>query len=74
MLGVTTLEGDDEEELLEDILTGVVDPDTWDGDLAMVVVFTKPAATPWDDRQEAHCQPVPISLSLITGLWQSCKQ
>lgn len=28
MLGVTTLEGDDEEELLEDILTGVVDPDT----------------------------------------------
>lgn len=27
IFGVTTFEGDDDEELLEDILTGVVDPE-----------------------------------------------
>lgn len=33
MLGVTTFEGDEEAELLEEIFTGVVEPDMRDGDL-----------------------------------------
>lgn len=33
MFGVTILDGDDDAELLEDIFTGVVDPDAWEGDL-----------------------------------------
>lgn len=32
MFGVTTFDGDDDAELLEEIFTGVVDPETPDGD------------------------------------------
>ena len=39
MFGVTTLEGDDDDELLEDIFTGVVEPDMLDGDLGPAEVF-----------------------------------
>lgn len=74
IFGVTTLDGEDDEELLEDILTGVVDPDIWEGDLDTDDdLFEKPAANPWDDKHDAHCQPEDMSLSLITGLWQSYK-
>lgn len=38
MLGVTTLEGDEEEELLEDILTGVEEPDMLEGDLGVALM------------------------------------
>lgn len=38
MLGVTTFDGEEEDEPLEDILTGVVDPDTCDGDLDVDVL------------------------------------
>lgn len=39
MFGVTTFEGDDDAELLEDIFTGVVDPDILDGDLGPAEVL-----------------------------------
>lgn len=72
MFGVTTLEGDDDAELLEDIFTGVEDPDICVGDFEDVDALAEnPAAKFWDERQDAHCQPELISLSLITGLWQS---
>ena len=75
MLGVTTLDGEDDEELLEEIFTGVVDPDTWEGLFGVDIdLLEYPAANPWDVKHDAHCQPEDISLSLITGLWQSCKK
>lgn len=39
MFGVTTFEGDDDDELLDDIFTGVVEPEIWDGDLGAVEVL-----------------------------------
>lgn len=39
MLGVTTFDGDDDDELLEDIFTGVVEPDILDGDLGAAEVL-----------------------------------
>lgn len=35
IFGVTTFDGDDEDELLDEIFTGVVEPDTLDGDLEL---------------------------------------
>lgn len=72
MFGVTTLDGEEDAELLEEILTGVVEPDTGVGDFNPEDVLEKPLENP-SDRQDAHFQPVPMSLSLITGLWQSWK-
>lgn len=75
MFGVTTLDGEEDDELLDEILTGVVDPDKREGDFeADDALLEYPVAKPCDERQDAHCQPELISLSLITGLWQSCKQ
>lgn len=73
ILGVTTLDGDEEAELLLDIFTGVVDPETWVGDFGSEALFGK-AVGNWDDRHDAHFHPDAMSLSLITGLWQSWQQ
>lgn len=71
MLGVMIL-GDDDAELLEDIFTGVDVPEIWVGDFGDDALLGKPEAKAWEERQVEHCQPEPMSLSLITGLWQSC--
>lgn len=69
MLGVTTFEGEEDDELLDEILTGVVDPDRREGDFeADDVLLEYPVAKPCDVKQDAHCHPEVMSLSLITGL------
>lgn len=74
ILGVITLDGDDDAELLEDIFTGVVDPDTCVGDLDEDdALLEKAEVNSCVARHDAQCQP-DISLSLMTGLWQSCKE
>lgn len=73
MFGVITLDGDDDAELLEDIFTGVVDPETCEGDLDEDDNLLENAdGNPCVGRHEAQSQP-DISLSLMHGLWQSCK-
>lgn len=67
MFGVTTLDGGEDADPLDVIFTGV-ESDTRVGDLITLLEYAKP----WE-RHDAQCHPELISLSLITGLWQSWK-